>query len=45
MDTSTAIGTWYLLANVSRLELKIAALNNGFTATIANEGGPPEPVD
>jgi hypothetical protein len=45
MDTSTPIGTWYLLANASRLELRISQVNQGFAATIANEGGPPEPVD
>jgi hypothetical protein len=44
MDNSTPIGTWYLLANTSRLELKINASGSGFTGTIANEGGPQEPV-
>jgi hypothetical protein len=39
MEASTPIGTWYLLANVSRLELTITPLDLGFAATIANEGG------
>jgi hypothetical protein len=44
MDNSTPIGTWYLLANTSRLELTIRASGAGFAATIANEGGPQEAV-
>jgi hypothetical protein len=44
MDSSTPVGTWYLLANTSRLELLIAPNGASFTGWIANEGGLPEPL-
>lgn len=45
MDTSTPAGTWYLLANASRLELSIQVQNNIYSGSIKNEGGAPEPLD
>ena len=45
MDTSTPAGTWYLLANASRLELSIQFQNNTYSGTIRNEGGAAEPLD
>lgn len=46
---STPVGTWYLLANASRLELSIQVKKKFFkqflVGTIKNEGGPPEPID
>jgi len=45
MDTSTPVGTWFLLANASRLELSLHAMGGGFAGTVKNEGGAPEPVD
>ena len=44
MDTSTPAGTWYLLANASRLELSIQFQNNTYSGTIRNEGGAAEPL-
>lgn len=44
MDTSTPVGTWYLLANAFRLEMLIAPSGPSFTGWIANEGGPHEPL-
>jgi hypothetical protein len=44
MDTSTPVGTWYLLGNTSRLEMSIAPGGASFTGWIANEGGPHEPL-
>lgn len=43
-DTSSPVGTWYLLANTFRLEMVIRRSNAGFTGTIANEGGAAEPL-
>jgi dienelactone hydrolase len=45
MDTSTPVGTWYLVANKFRLELSIQAAIGGYSGTIKNEGGAPEPLD
>src|SRR5262249_26975496 len=44
MDTSTPVGTWYLLANNLRLEMSIALTGTSFAGWIANEGGPHEPL-
>jgi len=44
MDTSTPVGTWYLLANTSRLEMSIVRSGASFTGWIANEGGQHEPL-
>ncbi len=43
-DGSTPVGTWYLRANASRLELAITSTGSGYAGTIRNEGGPAEPI-
>src|SRR5215467_13044229 len=45
MDISSPAGTWYLLANSSRLELSFQYTNNAWSGTVKNEGGAPEPLD
>jgi hypothetical protein len=45
VDASTPEGTWYLLANGFRLELSLQLLNNVWSGTIKNEGGPVEALD
>ncbi|MBS2030640.1 MAG: hypothetical protein JST54_22240 [Deltaproteobacteria bacterium] len=45
METSTPVGTWYLVAQGERLELTIHPVASGFTGSIRPEGGAPEPVD
>jgi dienelactone hydrolase len=45
MDVSTCVGTWFLVAHTSRLELSLQASPSGLVGTIHDEGGALEPVD
>src|SRR5262249_55766361 len=45
MDHSGPAGTWYLVANTFRLELRIDSAYKSYPATISNEGAAEEPVD
>ena len=42
MDTSTPVGTWYLLANRTRLEMSIAPNGASFTGWMSDENGHPD---